>query len=206
MRGVPETRMPEWRDAHDEVPMRRLAAVMTCYGLFGAGYIAYMTFIVAYLNAAGATSAGITLFWSVLGIAAVIGAFAWRPVLSSLRGGVSTALVLTVLVTGAVLPVLSVGPLVTYLSALLFGVAFLNVVTAVTITARNSLPQHQWTSAIAKLTVVFALGQCAGPLLSGILSDGPGGMRSGLLIGVALLLAAIPTALAQRTARTPAGR
>ena len=37
------------------------------------GYIAYMTFIVAYLKQAGAGTTQVSLFWTVLGLAAVAG-------------------------------------------------------------------------------------------------------------------------------------
>ncbi|EQD64885.1 major facilitator transporter, partial [mine drainage metagenome] len=48
-------------------PARRLAALLVCYGLFGAGYIAYMTFIVAFLKSRGAGPGEVAAFWVVLG-------------------------------------------------------------------------------------------------------------------------------------------
>jgi hypothetical protein len=52
---------------------------MASYGLFGVGYIAYMTFIVAFLAGHGARPGEISSFWVVLGAAAIAGGFAWPP-------------------------------------------------------------------------------------------------------------------------------
>lgn len=178
-------------------PARRLAALLAAYGVFGAGYIAYMTFIVAYLQHAGASSLQLTAFWVVLGVAAIGGGFVWGPVLNRFRGGRSTTVVLLGVTVGAVLPLLSANLVVSLGSAVLFGATFLTAITSVTSIARRSLPQHYWTAAIASLTTVFALGQCLGPVLAGVLSDGPGGVRTGLTIGVVLLVVAAMGALLQ---------
>ena len=88
-------------------------------------------------------------------------------------------------------------------SALLFGGSFLSVVTAVTAVARRSLQPHHWTPAIAGLTVAFAVGQCLGPVLAGVLSDRPAGLTVGLTLSVGVLLAGAVVALAQRHHETP---
>lgn len=184
-------------------PARRLAALLACYGLFGAGYIAYMTFIVAFLKGEGAGTIETTGFWVVLGVAATTGGFAWAPVVARLRGGRSTAAVMAVITVGALLPLLSSSVAVTILSAVLFGASFLTVVTAITLVARRSLLPHHWTPAIAALTVAFALGQCTGPILAGVLSDGPAGLRIGLGLSPGVLAAGALVALAQRHHAAP---
>ena len=63
--------------------------------------------------------------------------------------------------------------------------------------ARRSLHPRQWTPAIATLTVGFALGQCAGPIMAGVLSDGAAGVRAGLTLSAAILAAGSLLALAQ---------
>ena len=83
-------------------------------------------------------------------------------------------------------------------SALLFGGSFLSVVTAFTAVARRSLQPHYWTPAIAGLTVAFAVGQCLGPVLAGVLSDGPSGLSVGLSLSVVVLGAGAVVALTQR--------
>jgi predicted MFS family arabinose efflux permease len=179
-------------------PARRLAAVMGAYALFGVGYIAYMTFIVAFLTGHGASAGEISVFWVVLGVAAVGGGFAWPPVIARLPGGRGLAVVLLVVAAGAALPLVSAGQPAALASAVLFGVSFLAVVTAATAVARRTLPRHHWTPAIGTLTVAFAVGQCIGPVLAGALSDSATGLRLGLTVSAGTLAAGAVVALAQR--------
>ncbi len=179
-------------------PARRLAAVMGSYALFGVGYIAYMTFIVAFLSGHGADATEISVFWVVLGLAAVGGGFAWPPVIARLRGGRGMAFVLLVVAAGAVLPLVSGSQAAALISAVLFGASFLAVVTAATAVARRSLRPHHWTPAIGTLTVAFAVGQCIGPVLAGALSDSASGLRLGLIVSAGTLALGALVALAQR--------
>ena len=71
---------------------RSMACTLVAYRLFGAGYIAYATFIVAYLRSAeGFSGGGVTRFWSILGMSSVAAAFAWGRILGRLKGGWGTA-------------------------------------------------------------------------------------------------------------------
>lgn len=184
----------------DRWPIRELWQVLVGYTLFGAGYIAYMTFVVAFLRAEGAGPTEIGLFWVILGVVGALSAFAWGPVLGSLPGGLGPALVLSVVAVGAALPLVSSAAWATLGSAALFG-SFLSVVTAYTAVARHRLAPALWSGAIATLTVGFALGQSVGPVLAGTLSDGSSGVRIGLVASVGLLLASCVVALAEPGAR-----
>jgi predicted MFS family arabinose efflux permease len=186
----PPRAAPGWRAAP-------IAPAMLAYGLFGAGYIAYATFIVAYLREGGAGTVEVALFWMLLGLTSLACVFAWGGVLRRLRGGRGLALTAGVTAAGAALPLLSDATAVSFASAALFGCAFLAVPTAATAFGRSAHPPHHWTVAIAALTVAFALGQCAGPVVAGLLSDGAAGIRSGLILSVAVLAAGSLVALAQ---------
>ena len=169
---------------------RAMAHNLLAYGLFGAGYIAYATFIIAYLRSEeGFSAASVSLFWSILGLTSVAAAFLWGPILARLTGGLGTAATISVVMVGAAVPLLWSRPGAAYLSAILFGGSFLSVVAAVTAFARKAARPHAWTAVIAAFTVVFGLGQSVGPILSGALSDGPSGIRSGLWLSVGLLAA-----------------
>jgi predicted MFS family arabinose efflux permease len=182
-------------------PARRLLAVMTSYGLHGVGYIAYMTFIVAFLTGQGARPGEISSFWVVLGAAAMAGGFAWPPLIARLPGGLAVAIILAVVAIGALLPLVSGSAVAALASAALFGVSFLAVVTATVAVARRSLPRHHWTPAIGSITVAFAVGQSCGPVLAGVVSDGPAGLRLGLTLSAGVLAIGAVIALTQpRTA------
>jgi predicted MFS family arabinose efflux permease len=181
----------------------RMPSALIGYALFGAGYIAYATFIVAYVrNDPSFAHVSIATLWALLGAAAIVSGFAWGPLLQRLRGGLGASATTAVVAVGAGLPLVAQDAGGVYLSAILFGGGFLSVPTAVTVFARRTLPAHAWTAAIAAFTVCFGLGQCIGPILSGALSDGPGGVRAGLLLSVAILAAGAFVAALQREPRS----
>lgn len=162
---------------------------LIAYCLFGAGYIAYATFIVAFLrDEQGFSQQRIAVFWSVVGLASVAAAFFWGPILVHLRGGRGSAITMVVVASGAAVPLLWGGAWAAYLSALLFGGSFLAVLAAVTSFARRAVQPHALTAAFGVLTIAFGLGQCVGPVLSGALADGASGIRHGLWLSVGILL------------------
>lgn len=176
-----------------------LHAILASYVLFGAGYIAYTTFIVAYLsNHLGFDAADVTLFWGCAGLAATGAGLVWGPVLSRLAGGRAVALANAVVMLGAVLPVLLPVTPAVYASAVVFGGSFLIVPTSVTAFVRKAVVARLWTGAIAALTVGFAIGQCVGPWLSGVVSDTQFGVAGGLLLSGVVLAGAAMIALVQR--------
>jgi predicted MFS family arabinose efflux permease len=185
---------------------RRLRAVMVSYVLFGGGYIAYTTFIVAYLrNQLGFGAGDVTLFWCCAGVAATGAGLAWGPLLSRLSGGRGVALANAAVMIGAILPVLIATRPAVFASAVLFGGSFLIVPTSVTAFVRKAVPPRAWTAAIAVLTVGFAIGQCIGPWLSGVVADARYGLAGGLLLSGGILAGAALIALLQREPM-PTGR
>jgi predicted MFS family arabinose efflux permease len=178
-------------------PARRFVPSIVAYTLFGVGYISYITFVVALLVHEGMSSVLVGSFWVLLGVASLLSVPLWGRALGRLRGGRGPALVLAVVSVGAALPLLGGGAVTAMASALVFGGAFLAVVTSFAAVVRDALPAPQWGPAIAALTAVFALGQCVGPVLTGLLSDVAGGVGFGLGLSAAVLGLAALIALAQ---------
>ena len=176
----------------------RLRSVLMAYGLYGMGYIIYMTFIIAFLQRHGARPAEIILFWTVLGGTALVSGFVWGRLLGRASGGQGVAVTMMLVLGGVLLPLWSTTAIMVLLSAILFGFAFLAVVTAVTAVARRNLPVEQWTGALAFLTVAFGLGQSIGPVLAGVMSPGLGGIQSGLVLSGGILALGAFVALTQR--------
>ncbi|THF88954.1 YbfB/YjiJ family MFS transporter [Deinococcus sp. KSM4-11] len=176
--------------------LRPLAWTLAAYTCFGIGYIAYMTFIVAFLRANGAGPL-VTPFWAVLGMAVVVNPVVWRSLATSARGARAMTAQMLTLAAGATLPLLSTHPAALFASGILFGLSFLAVVTFTTIITRRVLPEHVWARGIAAFTVVFAAGQVSGPLLTGLLADSAGGLRLGLGVSALVLLLGAGLALRQ---------
>ncbi|WP_329240881.1 YbfB/YjiJ family MFS transporter [Actinoallomurus sp. NBC_01490] len=194
------TRMPLARPVRGGGPRpwehRRVGALLASYGLFGAGYITYMTFSVAYLRGNGRTPDQLVWFWFALGAVGIVIGLTLAAPLSRIRGGGGVAVPVAMTALASVLPILSGTGAAELASAALFG-SFFTVSATVTAAARRSLPPTQWPPAIAGLTAVFGIGQCAGPLISGAMADGPHGLRAGLLTGTLLLAASAACALFQ---------
>ncbi|MGW1614640.1 YbfB/YjiJ family MFS transporter [Streptomyces sp. NPDC002285] len=179
--------------------LRKMTPAFIWYVLFGAGYVSYMTFVIALLRDQGMGTWSTAGFFIVLGGASALATLlVWGRVIGRLRGGRAPALVSGVVLVG-VLPVLLFdGAVAAIVSAVVFGAGFMAGPTAITVLARRMLPQHAWTSGIAWLTVAFSVGQAVGPLISGILSDSEGGIAKGLWLSVILLLVSAVASLFQR--------
>ena len=166
------------------------------YGCFGLGYIGYMTFIVSLLREQQVASALIVAFYVLLGLAVMASSWLWAGLLQRFRGGGPLALLNALLAVATLLPVLSTHPLAVFASGALFGAVFLSVVASTTAFVRHNLPPSAWPAGIAAYTIVFAAGQIVGPVFTGWIADGQGGLARGLALsaalrGVGALLAAL---------------
>jgi predicted MFS family arabinose efflux permease len=157
------------------------------YFMFGAGYIAYMTFMIAYVRDAGGGAAAQSAFWCLIGISAFVTPWVWRRVMALHRGGLSTTIILAVNAVGAVLPLFSLSPVMLATSALVFGVSFFAVVASTTAFVRFNYPQASWPGAIAAMTIAFGIGQTLGPLVVGAITDAIGSLSSALAVSAATL-------------------
>jgi predicted MFS family arabinose efflux permease len=158
------------------------------YGLFGVGYIGYMTFVVALLREQGASATEITLFYALLGLAVLASSRVWAGLLNRYRGGQSLSILNALLSLATVIPVITSSWPMMLVSGLLFGGVFLSVVASTTAMVKHNLVPSQWAAGISVFTVVFAVGQIIGPTMVGWIADGPGGLQRGLLFSAAVLL------------------
>ena len=174
------------------IPWRTLLPSLLGYGLFGVGYIGYMTFVVALLRDQGVSGTGITVFYALLGLAVVASSRIWAGLLERARGGQALALLNALLGVATVLPALTSAWPVVLASGLLFGGVFLSVVASTTALVRHHLAPVQWAAGISAFTIVFAAGQIVGPTVVGWIADGPGGLARGLVFSaVALWIGAL---------------
>lgn len=157
------------------------------YFLFGSGYIAYMTFMIAYVRDAGGGAAAQSAFWSLIGVSAFVTPWVWRRVLALDRGGLSTAVILGVNALGAALPLFGHSPLLLAISALVFGVAFFAVVGSTTAFVRLNYPPSAWPKGIAAMTIAFGIGQTLGPIAVGAVTDAMGSLSYALNVSAAML-------------------
>ncbi|MGQ3028351.1 MAG: YbfB/YjiJ family MFS transporter, partial [Ferrovibrionaceae bacterium] len=169
------------------------------YGLFGAGYVGYMTFIIALLRNQGGSGAQMAWFWFVLGLMSAVSTMLWGRALGALHEGRGPALVFAIATLGTLPVLLATGPVAMFASAFLFGGSFLAGPAAVAIVAQRQLPPAAWTAGISLLTVGFAFGQAVGPILAGAISDATGNIAAGFWVSPALLGLAACASLMQRS-------
>ena len=169
------------------------------YFLFGAGYIAYMTFMIAYIRDAGGGAAAQSAFWCLIGLSAFATPWLWRRVLARDSGGVSTAIILGVNAIGAALPLLGHSTAWLTASALVFGVSFFAIVGSTTAFVRFNYSPAAWPTAIAAMTIAFGIGQTLGPSFTGAITDALGSLSYALNAGAAMLaLGAIAAAFQKK--------
>jgi predicted MFS family arabinose efflux permease len=167
--------------------IRPVLIYLAGYFLFGAGYIAYMTFMIAYVRDAGGGAPAQSAFWCLIGASAFVTPWVWRRVLARDRGGRSTAIILAVNAVGAALPLFGHSVVLLAISALVFGVSFFAVVGSTTAFVRFNYPHAAWPTAIAALTISFGIGQTLGPVVTGAITDALGNLSYALNAGAAML-------------------
>jgi predicted MFS family arabinose efflux permease len=168
-------------------PIAPVLIYLAGYFLFGAGYIAYMTFMIAYIRDAGGGAAEQSAFWCLIGASAFVTPWIWRGVLALDRGGLSTAIILGVNALGATLPLFGHSALLLACSALVFGVAFFAVVASTTAFVRFNTPPSAWPAGIAAMTIAFGIGQTLGPIAVGAVTDALGSLSYALNVSAAML-------------------
>ncbi|PUE16269.1 YbfB/YjiJ family MFS transporter [Limnohabitans sp. MMS-10A-178] len=161
---------------------------LTAYGLFGVGYIGYMTFVVAVLREQGANASQITFFYAMLGLAVLASSRVWANLLNRYQGGQALSILSALLSVATVIPALTSAWPLMMVSGILFGGVFLSVVASTTAMVKHNLAPSQWAAGISVFTVVFAAGQIVGPTVVGWIADGPGGLQRGLVFSAAALL------------------
>jgi predicted MFS family arabinose efflux permease len=182
--------------------VRPVLIYLAGYFLFGAGYIAYMTFMIAYVRDAGGGPAAQSAFWCLIGASAFTTPWVWRRVLARDNGGRSTAIIIAANALGAALPLFGHSAVLITMSALVFGVAFFAVVASTTVFVRFNYPPATWPTAIAALTIAFGIGQTLGPVVTGAITDALGNLSYALNAGAAMLvIAAVASAFQKKLER-----
>jgi predicted MFS family arabinose efflux permease len=174
--------------ARVDFSVRPVLIYLAAYFLFGAGYIAYMTFMIAYVRDGGGGAEAQSLFWSLIGMSAFATPWVWRRVLALDRGGLATTIILGVNALGAALPIFGHSPLLLAVSALVFGVAFFAVVGSTTAFVRFNYPAAGWPAGIAVMTIAFGIGQTLGPIAVGAVTDALGSLSYALNVSAAMLV------------------
>ena len=159
------------------------------YGLFGAGYIIFGTFISAmsknlpYLYSFGEQA------WLIVGIAATPSVFLWQKLSNFIGRDLSLSLACMVSAFGVFLAIEFVSVIWIALGCIMYGAGMPGIVALTLLEGKNRY-QGLITSAVAILTLSFSIGQMIGPLLAGFLIDMIGDYFFAMQVSVLLLFLA----------------
>ncbi|MBK6367805.1 MAG: YbfB/YjiJ family MFS transporter [Polaromonas sp.] len=157
------------------------------YACFGAGYIGYMTFIIALLREQAASTLMVTVFYTLLGVAVMASSRLWAKLLDRYKGGQALALLDFLLGCAIIIPAITPWQPALIVSGVLFGAVFLSIVASTTALVRHNWPASHWPIGISAFTIAFAIGQIVGPTLVGYIADSAGGLTQGLLLSAITL-------------------
>lgn len=166
--------------------------LVICYGVLGLGYILPATFLPALAREVVDDPQVFGLAWPVFGIAAALSTIATARHFGHANRLRVWAVSHLLMATGVVLPSLWLAPVTIAIAALLVGSTFM-VVTMIGMQEARARAPGNPTALLGLMTAAFAIGQLAGPVVSGVLDLLPGGHRPAL--GHALQLAAFALAL-----------
>ena len=183
---------------HGHFRIKPFAYGLAGYLMFGVGYIAYMTFVIALLKEQGMSPNTVIWFYALLGVAVMASSRLWAGMLGRFKGGQSMAILNALLGVATILPALTASVPLVFLSGLMFGAIFLSVVASTTALVRHNLPAHAWSAGISAFTTAFAFGQIIGPSIIGWIADGPGGLQRGLIYSALALFIGAGLAARQR--------
>ncbi|WP_042470369.1 YbfB/YjiJ family MFS transporter [Bacillus ndiopicus] len=139
--------------------------LIIAYGLEGLGYIITGTFLVDIIYNIESLRAYAGYSWVVAGLAAVPSAPLWVSLMSKLSPVKAMAIAYLLQIIGIILPVLSQTAWSVLLSAFLFGMTFVGLVSMSTGYARQLFPTQSGT-VVSVLTTFYAFGQIIGPILA----------------------------------------
>jgi nitrate/nitrite transporter NarK len=170
------------------------------YVAFGFSYIIFMTFFVKHLMAAGGYSkASAGNLFMMMGWANLLISFLWGTL--SDRIGRANTLVMVYLIHTVAFTLFGLAhtPLFFTIGALLFGMTAFSVPAIMAAACGDIFGGRMASVAIGFVTLLFGVGQVAGPTIAGFMADRSGSFTSAYLLAAAVALAGAGGSLTLRS-------
>jgi predicted MFS family arabinose efflux permease len=148
----------------------RFVLTSLMFAFFGAGFIMYSTFIVAFVAQMGIGSAAIGAVWFAMGVAGAIGGIWWGRVYDRAGKGRTIAFAMATAAAGTLI-VLAHLHVLTAIGALVVGAASFGIPAMVSAQLRRSSTPSSFASVWAAATAIYGIGQVVGPPLGGAVGD-----------------------------------
>jgi predicted MFS family arabinose efflux permease len=171
-----------------------IGAMIVSYGLFGFGYVITATFLVAIVRLTPEIRVLEPWVWTLFGLAAIpsVTVWGWLGKRIGILNAYAAACAIEAIGVAASVEWVTISGVC--FSALLLGGTFMGI-TALGFMAAQVLSAGNPHRAFGRMTASFSIGQMAGPVLAGFLSERSGDFRVASLIAVAALIAATALAL-----------
>jgi hypothetical protein len=162
--------------------------LLAVYGMAGFGYIITATYLPLLVQQALPALAPAHV-WALFGLGAIPSCFLWHRLHARLGTRGALAANLAVQALGVAMPLLSASPPGYLLSAVLVGATFMGTVT-IALPAARLAGAATGRPLVARMTVVYSLGQIAGPLAASALYAQSHSFSGALVAATAVLVAA----------------
>jgi len=181
-----DRRHGSWHDVFRSKTAWHLGLV---YVAFGFSYIIFMTFFVKHLMASGGYSkAAAGNLFMLTGWANLLVSFLWGS-LSDRIGRANTLVIIYLVHTIAFAMFgLATTPLFFTLAALMFGMSAFSVPAIMAATCGDLFGRKMASAALGFITLLFGIGQVAGPAIGGLIADSSGTFTHAYLLAAVVAL------------------
>ena len=191
------------RTAKVEMPraakVRLLAHMGLLYGIYGATYMLYVTFIVtSMVDSYGIDESKAGGLWAWFGFLSIFSGILFGAISDRIGRRAGIAVAFAVLASAYLL--VGFGPWMPglYISVALFGLAAWSIPVIMAAASGDFFGPDGAANALAIFTLVFSAGQAGGPVLAGFLAERTGGFSTSYAVAGGLALSAIVLALMLR--------
>lgn len=158
------------------------------YFMYGFSYMIYLTFFVAYLTKEiGMDPAAAGRIFAIIGIVAVFGGVLWGFISDVIGRRYGCVCIYLVLTFAYALPAVFKSVEASYLSVVMFGIAF-SVPVLMAAAAADAVGGQLAPAALGVITLIFAIAQMLGPFVGGWIKDTTGTFRYAFMLSAAVAL------------------
>jgi MFS family permease len=195
-----------WREVFANADLWALGGIFAC---FGVSYVVYVTFFAAHLAQAGGLSAETAgRLWGLVGLLSLVSGLLWGALADRIGRLAGLAVVFGLHATAfAVFALARTGPLFVT-SVVLFGLSAWGIPAIMAAAVPDYVGTRLAPAGLGFITILFGIGQAAGPPIAGQLADSTGSFAGAYLLasGMALVGAAAALGLRARQQARPARR
>jgi sugar phosphate permease len=167
---------------------REIWKLGSVYFMFGLSYMIYLTFLVAYLTKEiGMDPAVAGRIFAIIGVVAIFAGLVWGVISDAIGRRYACVGIYLVLAVSYALPGFSREPVIFYLSAVLFGIAF-SVPVLMAAAAGDAVGGQLAPAALGLITLIFAVAQIFAPFIGGYIKDYTGTFVHAFILSAAVAL------------------